>query len=137
MTRKILLDANVLISALDTKTPDAVEYLKSLVRDENVGLVISPLIRYEVLRGVAYENDQKHEELKEILNGFEEIDITLDVTELSTELFRYAKSEGRNIVNKRSFDVFHFSTAKCNNLEFGTNDSDIDKLEALYKDCMD
>lgn len=136
MTRKVLLDANMLISAFDTKTPKAIKDMKSLLLDDDVALSISPLIRYEVLRGVAYDNDLLHEDLKSKLNGFEEFDISLEVVELSTKLFRYAKSKDRDIVNKRSFDIFHFCTAKCNNLEFGSNDSDMGKLEALYQDCM-
>jgi predicted nucleic acid-binding protein len=136
MTRKILLDTNVLISAFDTKNADAIDYLKSLLVDEEVALSISPLIRYEVLRGIAYDNNKLHEELKSKLNSFEEFDITLEVAELSSKLFRYAKSVDRNIVDKRSFDIFHLCTAKCNDLEFGSNDSDLEKLENLYQECL-
>jgi len=54
-----LLDANVLIAALDDKGSTKLEecqqakkYLHELLSDENVALAISPLIRSEVLRGI-------------------------------------------------------------------------------------
>lgn len=135
MTKTILLDANLLISAFDTKEKVAVEAMRKLLKDDSISLAITPLIRYEVLRSVEFTDDVLHEKLKERLNGFEEFDITRDISELSTALFRYAKSEGKvnpENVNKRSFDIFHWATAKCNELEIESNDGDIDRLETLY-----
>lgn len=57
--RRVLLDANLLISALDIEGSSnesakkkAQAKLASLLADENVAVAITPLIRYEVLRGV-------------------------------------------------------------------------------------
>ncbi len=60
MTEKYLLDTNLLIAALDEagtteaeKSQQAKERLKALLADPASALAITPLIRYEVLRGVA------------------------------------------------------------------------------------
>lgn len=139
MIKTILLDANILISALDTNEPGAVKYLRSLLQDDDVLLAISPLIRYEVLRGVAIDDNKRHEKLKNILDGYEEFDITKDVSELSSTLFRYAQSVGRvntKNINKHSFDIFHWATAKCNNFEMGSNDSDLKTINTLYTEYL-
>lgn len=138
MTRKILLDTNLIIAAFDSKDAKAIVQLAGLLNDENVAFAISPLIRYEVLRGVPFSNNENYDSLKSILNGFEEFDISRDIATLSSDLFRFSQSkreDGKSaIVDKRSFDVFHIATAKCNELELCSNDSDLGKLENLYQE---
>lgn len=140
MTRKILLDTNLIIAAFDSKDPKAIVQLTDLLNDENVAFAISPLIRYEVLRGVSFSNNENYDSLKSILNGFEEFDISRDIATLSSHLFRFSQSkkeDGKNaLVNKRSFDVFHLATAKCNELELCSNDGDLGKLENLYQEWL-
>jgi len=141
MSREILLDANLLIAAFDTKNEKAITQLEELLSNDNVVLAISPLIRYEVLRGVSYANNEQYNYLNSILNAFEEFDINRDIAALSSNLFRLSQSkkeEGKGaLVDKRSFDVFHLATAKCNNLELCSNDSDLGKLENLYQSWLD
>jgi predicted nucleic acid-binding protein len=138
MTRKILLDTNLIIAAFDNKDSKAIVQLTNLLSDEGVAFAISPLIRYEVLRGVSFSNNENYDSLKSILNGFEEFDISRDIATLSSDLFRFSQSkkgDGKNaLVNKRSFDVFHLATAKCNELELCSNDGDLGKLENLYQE---
>lgn len=140
MTRKILLDTNLIIAAFDGNKPEAKNQLADLLNDENVAFAISPLIRYEVLRGVFFSDNEKYDHLKTILNGFEEFDISRDIATLSSHLFRFSQSkkeDGKNaLVNKRSFDVFHLATAKCNELELCSNDGDLGKLENLYQEWL-
>jgi len=140
MTRKILLDTNLIIAAFDSKDPAAIEQLTQLLSDDKVAFAISPLIRYEVLRGVHFADDEKHHALNEVLNGFEEFDIGKDIANLSSTLFRFARSKQtvgkKTLVDKRSFDVFHYATAQCNELELCSNDNDLKKLEQLYQDWI-
>ncbi len=141
MTRKILLDTNLIIAAFDNKDQVAIDQLTQLLTDDDVAFAISPLIRYEVLRGVHFSDDAKHDALNTILNSFEEFDIGKDVANLSSSLFRFARSKKavgeKTIVDKRSFDVFHCATAQCNALELCSNDGDLAKLEKLYNDWVE
>ncbi len=137
MERKILLDTNLIIAAFDNQSPEAINQLAKLLSDENVAFAISPLIRYEVLRGIPFSENERHNALNALLNEIEEFDIGNDTAILSSNLFRFAKlerAEGEcSIVDKRNFDVFHLATAKCNELELYSNDGDLDKLENLYQ----
>lgn len=146
MTRKILLDTNLLIAAFDKSgrtsaqmKASAIAMLAELLADDEVALFITPLIRYEVLRGVSWLNKAEFNELQANLNGFPELDITRDISELSANLFRFdswqAAQPGaapRNL-EKRKFDVFHFSSAHCNTLELCSNDSDIGRIRQLHQ----
>ncbi len=138
MDKIILLDANLLIAALDTRNLEAMIQLDALLNDDDVALAISSLIRYEVLRGVDFSDNEKYERLNNLLNDYQEFEINNKIAMLSADLFRFARSkkeEGKNsIVDKRSFDVFHLATAKCNELELCSNDGDLGKLENLYQD---
>lgn len=142
MTRKILLDTNLIIAAFDGNNPEAKNQLAGLLNDENVAFAISPLIRYEVLRGVSFDDNERYEYLEAILNlnEFEEFEISRDIATLSSHLFRFSQSkkeDGKDaLVNKRSFDVFHLATAKCYGLELCSNDGDLGKLENLYQEWL-
>ncbi|MGG7448485.1 type II toxin-antitoxin system VapC family toxin [Kosakonia oryzendophytica] len=145
MTRNVLLDTNLLIAALDSsgRTSDemkesATAILTGLLNDVEVKLFITPLIRYEVLRGVPWLNHENFNKLQNTLNQFPELDITRNISELSANLFRYDSwlmeqpgAAPRNL-EKRKFDVFHFSSASCNRLELCSNDSDIGKIRSLH-----
>ena len=145
MTRNVLLDTNLLIAAFDKSGRTSSEMkaaanslLSELLTDADVALFITPLIRYEVLRGVSWVNKADFEELKATLNGFPELDITRGISELSANLFRFdswqaaqAGAAARNL-EKRKFDVFHFSSAHCNMLDFCSNDSDIGRIRLLH-----
>ena len=141
--RKVLLDANLLIAALDNDgTTSSEERIKArqtlteLLSDEDVALVITPLIRYEVLRGIQWQDQTRFEQLKQSLNGFTELEVSRDVSELATNLFRFDRAENlkqNKHINKRNFDVFHFATAKHHQLEFASRDTDMTVLANLYE----
>lgn len=145
MTRKVLLDTNLLVAALDqnaSTSPQQCEQAKAtltqLLKSEDVALAITPLIRYEVLRGVDWQSKERYEALRAALTLFEEFDIGRDVAELAADLYRLDKShaedngEQRNL-EKRKFDVFHLASAKCNELELASRDSDMTKLDNFTK----
>lgn len=101
-------------------------------------MFITPLIRYEVLRGIKWENIDVYDSMSRVLNGFPELDITRNVAELSANLFRFDShqlatvGQGTRNIEKRKFDVFHYCCACCNNLDLESNDTDIAKIEQLH-----
>lgn len=145
MTRKILLDANLLIAAFDNNGTTsleskqaATEQLMNLLSSGDVQLFITPLVRYEVLRGISWLNKEDFADMLQTLNQFPELEVTRDISELSANLFRFdkyqaacANNTAKNL-DKRKFDVFHFSSAHCNGLEFCSRDSDIAKIGQLH-----
>ncbi|QBJ31932.1 type II toxin-antitoxin system VapC family toxin [Hafnia alvei] len=146
MTRKVLLDTNLLIAAFDHNGTTSVEVrqkakqkLEELLIDNEVAFCITPLIRYEVLRGISWGRKADFQNLQIILNEFTELDVTSNVSELAANLFRFDTEQnqgvGRNI-EKRKFDVFHLASAKCNGLELASEDTDIAKLEGLYTNYL-
>lgn len=145
MTRKVLLDANLLIAAFDrsgSTAPEmkqrAIQQLEALMQEPDIVLFITPLVRYEVLRGIAWQDARVWCEIAAILNEFPELEITRDISDLSANLFRFdkyqaeQKTEKRNL-DKRKFDVFHFCCAHCNGLDIYSNDSDIAKVGQLHQ----
>ncbi len=149
MTRKVLLDANLLIAAFDANGTTSAEMkekaigqLSELLADEEVKLFITPLVRYEVLRGIAWLSKEDFLIMKSTLNDFPDLDITRNISELSANLFRFdkhkaelANDKARNL-DKRKFDVFHFCSAHCNGLGFYSNDTDIAKIKKLHDEYV-
>ncbi|WAH50916.1 PIN domain-containing protein [Pseudescherichia vulneris] len=145
MTRNVLLDTNLLIAAFDRQGTTsaemkslAISQLSVLLEDPEVKLFITPLVRYEVLRGIAWQSADEFMTMKNTLKGFTELDVTRDISELSANLFRFdtwqaqqANDRSRN-VDKRKFDVFHYCSAHCNSLEFCSNDTDIGRIRTLH-----
>jgi len=145
MTRKVLLDANLLIAVFDPQTKTSLDQqhaarvkLIELLEDQNTALVITPLIRYEVLRGIQWQEADDYRQVRNALGQFTELDIDQATAELAADLFRYdrACSPDRNL-DKRKFDAFHLATAKCHHLEISSQDSDIIALEKLYSDFVE
>lgn len=145
MTKKILLDTNLLIAAFDSNATTSEEIrhaaknkLSELLSDPDVVFFITPLIRYEVLRGIAWEKNEDFQELQNILNTFPELDVTRNISELAANLFRFEKwnilnnKESSRNLDKRKFDIFHFCSAECNSLALYSNDTDIGKISTLY-----
>lgn len=109
------------------------------MRDETIAVAITPLIRYEVLRGIGWQENERYDELQDLLGDFEEFDIDREVSELAANLYRFdvEQSKINNIprnFEKRKFDMFHFASAVCNNLELSSQDSDIAKLRQLHEE---
>ncbi|APS29567.1 MULTISPECIES: PIN domain-containing protein [Pectobacterium] len=145
MTKKILLDANLLIAAFDHNGNTSEEIrnaandkLSELSSDPDVAFFITPLIRYEVLRGVSWQRPDDFQSLQQILNTIPELDITCSVSELAANLFRFEgwqirqQNDTHRNIDKRKFDIFHFCSASCNNLELCSNDTDIGRIHTIY-----
>lgn len=144
--RQVLLDANLLIAVFDeggttsqTTRDAAKQTINTLLSDSQTRLVITPLIRYEALRGIDWQNTARYQQLKQTLDGIQELDVNREVSELAANLFRFDHSSNpdsnRNI-DKRRFDAFHLASAKCHELELASQDSDIAGLESLYQNYM-
>nr|WP_314265752.1 PIN domain-containing protein [uncultured Moellerella sp.] len=146
MIKNVLLDANLLIAALDESCTTtelekeaAKKQLDEILSDENIKIFITPLIRYEVLRGINWKDKDIFNQMSTILNGIPNLDITTDISELSANLFRFRRGQPDNDANglikldKRSFDLMHFSTAKCSHCECISRDTDISKIEKIHQ----
>ena len=149
MSRGILLDTNLLIKAFDqdseTSPEDrdiAREQLKALLRDDSVAFAITPLIRYEFLRHVAWGDDERLQILLNSIQSFEAFEINSEVSDVATALFQLDTYEAQQHnqeknIDKRKFDAFHLAAAKCNDLELVSDDSDVAMLEPLYTRLVD
>ena len=142
--REVLLDANVLLSLHDTGTKplpaDVAARFEALLDDDETELFITPLIRYEVLRGIDWGDDERYGTMKAALDALTELDVTREASELAAELFRLYVAEhvdepGIN-VDKRRFDAFHFSVAKIRGMELASRDRHMRSLDALYARLM-
>lgn len=132
--RSLLLDANLLIGAFDTEHGNeaheaARSRLIELLQDDSVKLAITPLIRYEVLRGA---RNVSIEALSDALDDFQEFDIRGRDARRAAELFQLAERQGRKL-NRRKFDVFHCVCAESNDLEIISQDADIAAIQELMK----
>ncbi|MDR3221911.1 MAG: PIN domain-containing protein [Candidatus Accumulibacter sp.] len=134
MTRRVLLDTNMLIGALEPE-PDNVQHqaarsrFRALMDDPEIEPVITPLVRYEVLRGVRRISFDK---MKSELDGFQEFDVRSEEANRAAELFRLAKGAGMNL-DKRSFDLFHCACADVNGLKIESQDPHIRKIQQLIQ----
>ena len=73
-----------------------------------------------------------------VMNSLTTLDISQDVADLAADLYRLDRfeSDNNNInknIDKRQFDIFHFATAKVNDIELLSNDKHLPQLEDLYK----
>ncbi len=138
MQRLVLLDSQLLILALDATGQDAEKItqakakLINLLQDDRVKLCITPLIRYEVMRGLK-NRDNSH--ISAVLSSFMMFDIKENIGKLAADLFHHSKmiSPKEPLVDKRSFDVFHFVSAQCYELDLETWDKDFNKIERVYQ----
>ncbi len=141
--KSYLLDTNYLIYLVDETSSH--EKRKAILLDMaeklqagDTEFFITPLILYEVLRGIPWQNHQKRKEIEQALLEFEILDIQKEVAVLATELYRfdyYYAQQNKQTKNleKRKFDMFHYASAKINRLEILSQDSDITKIEQLYQ----
>lgn len=141
-----LLDTNYLIGLLegksdenDTQLLQNLKELRSEIALNNVEIVITPLIRHEFLRYFLWKKqDSEIGKYINVMNSLTTLDISQDVADLAADLYRLDKfeSDNNNInknIDKRQFDIFHFATAKVNDIELLSNDKHLPQLEDLYK----
>ncbi len=146
MNNFVLLDTNIFINAYDTalqadseksqstleQQKQAEDILEILLNNPNVKIAITPLIRYEVLRGV------KHipfSEMKDILDDCHEFEITDKEGTFASKIFRQGNYGGANKnINKYNFDIFHYAVADINDLDWQTLDiKDWQKIDDVAK----
>lgn len=142
-----LLDTNNLIYLVDSNSEseirrEALEKLHQKLSDPNNRFMLTPLIRYEVMRGIKWEDETKLKELENILKQFKSLDIRDEIADLARDLYRFDEYKSRrdNIpknLEKRKFDMFHYATAKMENLEILSADSDLSHIEKLYEQMSD
>lgn len=108
---------------------------------DDTSFVSSPLVRYEVLRDVDWSDDTKYQDFLQKLSAFPLLDITKQVSDLSSDLYRFDKFDSvrRNIpknLEKRKFDVFHYATAVINDAEMFSDDGDLVKIQQLHEKML-
>ncbi|MFW2177315.1 MULTISPECIES: PIN domain-containing protein [unclassified Moraxella] len=138
MTQKsVLVDANILIAMIDgdNTNPNHVEAKQKFndLIEQNVAIAITPLIRYEVLRGI---KSISIDEAQAILDDFVEFNITDKEANPSAKIFHFSRSDdflAKNTgikLDKQNFDVFHYVVAKIRHLELvNVNQKDFNKIE--------
>lgn len=141
---KYLLDTNYLVYLADkdadpAKRAEVLQDLEQKLTEEETAFVLTPLIRYEVLRGVAWDNPDKLEEILNVIEQFESLDITKSVSDLARDLYRfdvYQSLENKQPKNfeKRKFDMFHYAVASVNNIELLSKDTDVKAIEQLHQE---
>jgi predicted nucleic acid-binding protein len=139
MMRGVLLDTNLIIQAFDsggTSAPEtkveAKRRINELLSDPEVVLAITPLVLYEVLRGIPTLEADRLQALIETLTQFENYEIRSAEASLAAELWRYAVSKNQK-PSRRSFDIVHIASAHQNKLEMTSADQDVVKLQDLYE----
>ena len=111
--------------------------LRSLLQDDSVGVVLTPLIRHEVMRGLPRSDLSKIARIQAILDNFETIAVTDEISEIATTVYRILIEQDKNqgyterSANKLGFDIMHVATAHVYNLEIISCDSDIERLETI------
>jgi predicted nucleic acid-binding protein len=145
--REVLPDANMLIGAFDGEPgnplhEEAYRRIMAWLDDPDVRLVTTPLILYEVLRGVRHMSSEK---LETRLMGFQVFDIHKEEACQAAKVYRLAKekrmfgldgdearTEERHWFN-RSFDLFYCVCAEANGLEIDSQDPHIRQIQQLIQ----
>lgn len=133
MNQGYLLDTNLLIAALEPNPDNAAhevakQRLDELMQTPDAVFGITPLIRYEIVRGARVKTP---DELNAILDGFTEFEIGREDAVLAAQLSRLAQEKGLTSA-KRSFDFMHCAAALVNGLSLCSQDGDIPKIMALH-----
>lgn len=152
MTKKVLLDANLLIRAFDGDPGNdedmrALGEIQRLNDDPEVELLaITPLIRFEVLRGIRRDSPA---ELKEAItrldaqldNYFADIQITSEVARLAADVYRYVQAQRTRDstqsfldLRRHGFDLLHCACADIFGLQIISQDAHIPKIQQLISD---
>lgn len=139
---KILLDSNILITAIKNSASSEAKRLRELLQDSQNIVYITPLIYYEVLRGVDWNDIPNYEKHLQVLKSLSNLNIDKSIANLAAKLFRYERNlrlkngETPKKIDKHNFDIMHFATAKQNSLEIASADEDIVAWEKLYEELI-
>lgn len=133
---KKLLDANKLITAFDTGDEALKQEIIKDLENDAIGVAITPLIRYEVLRGL---KTMPYETMKAILDEFVELEVRRQDAELAAQIFAYhwvnKKNKEENI-DKRTFDLMHYVCAFNNGFDLSSNDGGFSKAIKPWHDSL-
>ncbi len=133
MTR-VFLDANLLIHAFDPDSTadialksDAQQFIGNLTGDPATRLFITPLIRYEVLRGIS---PSKVEDMAKVLDMFTQLSVEAVDGDVAASVFRAERMTLApdqfapiRLIHKHSFDLLHVVCAKRASAAFESSDA--------------
>lgn len=134
----VLVDANILIAVLDGKQDNPNhEYAKQIFNDlisQNIKIAITPLIHYEVLRGL---KNMSIQDAQAILDDFVEFNITDKEANPAAKIFHFSKNSPSLFkqeikLDKQNFDIFHYSVSKIHDLDLiNVNTKDFNKIDGV------
>ena len=135
--KKYFIDTNLIIDFL-AKKPDAIEKITNIANDEDSELFINRLVNLESLRTIPVQNSNIFNQAKEVLEGFEKLEINQEIYEQTIEFSRFFKTEKHQSLKGKceAIDLLHFITAKHYGLELITYDKDFAKLESFYGEFL-
>jgi hypothetical protein len=141
-SQTILLDTNRVIALLETV--EGREELRQLLINPQIELVVTPLIRFEVLSKPNTSNAH-FDKLDQAMDGFKTYEIGSDEARLAAKLItRVMEEKARRVAEKKEsysdeqkkitklklrFDVFHVASAKVNSLNLKSQDKDIELIQ--------
>lgn len=138
-----LLDTNYLIYLYDsnadqTKRQEVLKDLEKILTNTDSRFAITPLIRYEVLRGIKWEDDEKLRQFEEILKQFQSFEIRDEIADLARDLYRFDlyQAQKNNVLknfDKRKLDMFHYATAHIEQLEILSKDGHLEDIQTLHQ----
>ncbi|MFZ7171991.1 type II toxin-antitoxin system VapC family toxin [Avibacterium volantium] len=135
--KKILLDSNRLITAIKDENSPERQALIELLQDDETQVFITPLIRYEVLRGVDWQNEADYQKHEAALSQLDIIQVDQKIADQAAVIFRFERAYRRQNnetpkkIDKHNFDLMYYATAKVYGLEWKSNDSDLQSWENL------
>lgn len=142
MSQNVLLDTNILIPAIEDNNSDEAIVLKTLLQNPEVSIFITPLIRFEVLRGIPWKNEIEYNKFVAVLDKLPNLDIDNNIATVASNLFRFerhkrsSESQESKKIDKHNFDLMHFATAKVHDLDPISNDKDIQQWDKLYSEIQ-
>jgi predicted nucleic acid-binding protein len=134
---KYFIDTNIILDAFERKIPEVQNRLSTILEDEENKIFYNGLVYTETLRAVLDENIL--DTLKSSFELFTWVDINKDIYIKTKKFSRYCRSKDIKVAKGRCelIDMLHFITAKHNNLEIITNDTDdFKKLENAYQEYI-
>lgn len=154
---KYFFDANYLIKLLDKKHTNHSEIYDDFIQKqaESHEFYMTELVRYEVIRGIKWNNVEEKELYETVLKEyFHFVEIKKSIIDLAIKLHQLHSFQHQDKlpsekcklckqvimtnkinVDKRRFDMFHFATAKVYGYQMVSGDKGINlTLEKLYQD---
>lgn len=135
--KQYFIDTNLIIDFLNKKS-EAIEVITSIANDEESEIFINQLVNLESLRTIPVQNTNIFNKAKEVLEGFEKVEINHEIYEKTIEFSRFFKTVKHQSLKGKceAIDLLHFITAKHYNLELITYDKDFERLETIYQEFL-